>query len=164
MAVAQSGSLTEKCYAVPDVFTKTYNTGGIAAYGYTGTTIQNNAVLAGTLETTEQSNIARITGRLNVDPTFSNNVASENVLVQGAKITEGTAADNEQGLTVTDEQLRSQELYQNTLGWDFESVWTMDEEQGRPVLPKLSESGGSGAGRSGAGGAGPHRRNHCDCC
>ena len=134
MAVAQSGSLTEKCYAVPDVFTKTYNTGGIAAYGYTGTTIQNNAVLAGTLETTEQSNIARITGRLNVDPTFSNNVASENVLVQGAKITEGTAADNEQGLTVTDEQLRSQELYQNTLGWDFESVWTMDEEQGRPVL------------------------------
>ena len=61
MAVAQSGSLTEKCYAVPDVFTKTYNTGGIAAYGYTGTTIQNNAVLAGTLETTEQINIARIT-------------------------------------------------------------------------------------------------------
>ena len=144
VAVAERNSVTENCYTVPDLSTVGSNTGGITAYGYgandTGaaTIIRNNAVLAGSITNGNGENIARITGRLNGDPTFSNNVASENVLVRGEQITGGTL-DNNQGLTVTDEELKSQELYQNTLDWDFDSVWDISSELGRPVLKNVPE-------------------------
>ncbi|NBD24564.1 phosphodiester glycosidase family protein [Paenibacillus glycinis] len=133
VAVSENGSTLESSYAVPDVHSDTNNTGGLTAYAYTGAVIRNNALLAGTIDSGSGSNIARIAGRLNGTPTFQNNIASTNALVQGAAVSGGTAANN-QGLSVTDASLAMEATYESTLGWDFYSVWDMSAALGRPIL------------------------------
>ncbi|SDC15292.1 Predicted protein [Paenibacillus sp. UNCCL117] len=133
VAVSEGGSVLEKSYAVPDVNSKENNTGGISAYAYTNATIRDNALLAGTITNAAGSNIGRITGRVNGTPVFQNNMASAGALVQGVAATGGTSS-NKQGLTVTDNALQLQSTYQNTLGWDFTSVWKMSSSSSRPVL------------------------------
>ncbi|WP_010272534.1 metallophosphoesterase [Paenibacillus senegalensis] len=138
VAVSESGSVLESSYAVPRVYSEANNTGGLSAYAYTNAVIKNNALMAGTIANGSDSNIARITGRLNGTPTFLNNVASVNALVQGSVVSGGTA-NNHQGLSVTDEALTLLSTYQTTLGWDFQEVWEMNTETGRPVLQYFDE-------------------------
>src|SRR5690606_31380940 len=116
----------------PDVYSTNNNTGGISAYAYTGAVLRNNALLAGTIDNGGGSNIARITGRLNGTPTFQNNIASSNALVQGAPVS-GGASDNRQGLSMSDEALREQTTYEG-IGWDFSTVWKMSSVLQRPML------------------------------
>ena len=133
VSVSEAGSVIESCYVIPNVFSYAQNTGGISSYGRSDSVIRNSAVLSGAVENGNKTTAARIMGKLKGSPEFENNVASENALVQGQKVTGGTA-DNEQGLTVTEAQLKSQSLYDETLGWDFEAVWTWDNGLARPVL------------------------------
>lgn len=137
VAVSESGSIMERVYAVPDIYSTNNNTGGLSAYAYTGAVIRDSAVLSGTIDNDGGSNIARIVGRLNGSPTMQNNIASANALVQGAPVSGGTASNN-QGQTVTDEALRLQDTYES-LGWDFQRVWMMSAVLERPVLRTVSE-------------------------
>ncbi|MFS0723990.1 phosphodiester glycosidase family protein [Paenibacillus sp. 1P07SE] len=133
VAVAESGSLLQTSYAVPDVHSELNNTGGLTAYAYTGATIRHNTLLAGRIDNGGGSNIARVTGRVNGTPVFEGNRASENALVQGQIVTGGTAA-NRQGQSVTDQTLALQSTYEGTLGWDFDRIWQMEPQTQRPVL------------------------------
>ncbi|TBL79482.1 phosphodiester glycosidase family protein [Paenibacillus thalictri] len=138
VAVSESGSTLQSSYAIPNVHSALNNTGGISAYAYTNATIKNNALLAGTITNGGNTNIARITGRENGTPTFQNNIASANALVQGAAVSGGTAGNN-QGLSVTDNELKQLKTYEDTLGWDFYSVWEMSTVLGRPILRHVQE-------------------------
>jgi len=138
VAVSESGSLLESSYAVPNVNSTLNNTGGISAYAYTNAAIKNNALLAGTITNGSNSNIGRITGRVNGTPVFQNNIASTNARVQGLVVTGGTSGDN-QGLSVTDNALALQSTYEDTLGWDFYSVWEMSAVLDRPILRNVQE-------------------------
>ncbi len=136
VAVSESNSVVDSCYAVPNAYSTVYNTGGLVAYGYTGTAVKNNAVLAGTIGNGDNTNLARILGRLSGTPTFQNNIASENALVQGQAVS-GGLLNNNQGLSVSDSDLALRSTYEDDLGWDFSSVWEFSTSMGRPALQNL---------------------------
>ncbi|CAI6086539.1 phosphodiester glycosidase family protein [Cohnella sp. JJ-181] len=138
VAVSENGSSIRSSYAVPSVYSQQNNTGGISAYAYTGALIRDNALLAGTVANGGGTNIGRIAGRLNGTPTFANNRASANALVQGVAATGGTLS-NQQGLSVTDAQLAAQPVYEDDLGWDFYGVWEMSAYLDRPILRNAPE-------------------------
>ncbi|MFD0958502.1 phosphodiester glycosidase family protein [Paenibacillus chungangensis] len=136
-AVSESGSILERVYAVPDVYSINNNTGGLSAYAYTGAVIRDSALLSGTIDNGGGNRIARIVGRLNGTPTMQNNIASVNALVQGMQVSGGTA-NNNQGLTVAEAVLSQQNTYED-LGWDFQNVWKMSAVLKRPVLRDVAE-------------------------
>lgn len=137
-SVSEAGSLIDSCYAIPQVHSDVNNTGGISAYAYTGATIRNCAVYAGSISNVNEENIGRITGRLKDAPTFSNNIASDNVLINGSAVSGGELI-NKNGLSVSDGELLPQSTFEIDLGWDFTSVWVMDSALGRPVLRQARE-------------------------
>lgn len=137
-AVSEAGSLIDSCYAVPQVHSQVNNTGGIAAYAYTGATIRNCALFSGSVSNSKAENIGRITGRLKDAPVFSGNIASENVLINNTPVDTGTQSDKN-GLTVAESKLLLQSTFEITLGWDFSSTWMMDTALGRPVLRAARE-------------------------
>lgn len=137
-SVSEAGSLIDSCYAIPQVHSDVNNTGGISAYTYTGATIRNCAVYAGSISNVNDENIGRITGRLKDAPTFSNNIASDNVLINGSAVSGGELI-NKNGLSVSDGELLLQSTFEIDLGWDFTSVWMMDSALGRPVLRQARE-------------------------
>ncbi|MBD9197919.1 MAG: hypothetical protein EGQ09_12845, partial [Clostridiales bacterium] len=134
-----STGTVKNCYVSADITTQTNNCGIIGGYGYKGTVYQGNVVLSGsTLTTTNDWNHARICGRNNGEnTTFLNNLSCEDVTINGATVPDG-AADNKQGLDKTAQELTQEATYTG-IGWDFESVWTMDETLGRPVLQACRE-------------------------
>jgi uncharacterized membrane-anchored protein/uncharacterized protein YigE (DUF2233 family) len=135
VAVSEAGSRLEGSYVVPNVESADNNTGGITAYAYAGAVIRDNAVLAGAI-TSGGSNIGRFVGRLNGAPTLANNIASVNALVQGTAASGGTAS-NGQGQDSTDQALVAQTTYESTLGWNFNRIWVLDKEEGRPLLQSV---------------------------
>lgn len=137
VAVSEAGSRLESSYVVPDVESAESNTGGITAYAHTGAIIRDNAVLAGTIEN-GGSNIGRIVGRLNGTPTLANNIASAGALVQGSAVSGGTA-NNAQGLNATDVSLGDPWIYEETLGWNFSTIWRWSAALDRPVLRNVPE-------------------------
>lgn len=137
-SVSEAGSLIDSCYAIPQVHSDVNNTGGISAYAYTGATIRNCAVYAGSISNVNEENIGRITGRLKDAPTFSNNIASDNVLINGSAVSGGELI-NKNGLSVSDGELLLKSTFEIDLGWDFTSVWVMDSALGRPVLRQARE-------------------------
>ena len=83
----------------------------------------------------------RVVGRIKSghDPVLENNYGSIKVQVPGEQ--QGVAAaDTEKGATASLAQLKSQAFYQETLGWDFETIWKWDENGSRPVLQMLPEA------------------------
>lgn len=137
-AVAENGSLIKNCYVMAKIYSSNNNTGGISAYAYTGATIRDCCVLGSLIENGNDTNIARIVGRLNGTPTLTNNIASENALIQDAMVS-STSSTSSQGLTVDRATLASSNVYTSTLGWDFETSWVMDTSLGRPVLSGVDE-------------------------
>ncbi len=135
-AVSESNSVVDSCYAVPNAYSTVYNTGGLVGYGYTGTVVKNNVVLAGNIGNGDNVRLARILGRPSGTPTFINNIASENALVQGALVT-GGLLNNNQGLSVSDSDLALRSTYEEDLGWDFSAAWEFNANRGRPVLQNL---------------------------
>ena len=135
----QATGVVENCYVSGSFTTETNNSGCIGGYGYTNTRYEGNVVLSGsTLSTANDRNHARICGRNNGNPTFSNNLSCTDVTINGKTVT-GGAANNMQGLDKTAEELKQQNTY-TAIGWDFSSVWAMDETLNRPVLLECREA------------------------
>ncbi|WP_020618643.1 phosphodiester glycosidase family protein [Paenibacillus daejeonensis] len=139
VAVAEPGSLLEQSYVLPDVYSQENNTGGIAAYAYSGAIIRDNAVLVGTIDNGGGSNIGRIVGRVNGTPTLQNNRASQQTLVQGSPVSGGGLSDS-QGLTTAAADLGRPEVYVNSLGWSFSTSWQWSAALARPQLRGVQEA------------------------
>ena len=138
-AVAEATSGVKNCYSQATVYSTNNNTGGISAYAYTGTYINDCVTLSGHIDNGGGSNISRVVGRLRGTPSLDNNYASENALVQTLPIT-CSDATNKEGKTVENENITSS-LFENTLGWDLDTVWNYNSSSGinRPTLSGFDE-------------------------
>ena len=127
----QNSGVVKNCWVQAQVTSTTNNSGLIGGYGYTGTVYQGNVVMSGsTLTSKNDWNHARICGRNNGSPTYTNNLACADVTINGNTVS-GGALDNMQGADKTAQQLQEQTTYE-AIGWDFDTVWEMQD--GRPVL------------------------------
>lgn len=138
VAVSNSNSIIKNCYAVPVVNSIHNNTGGISAYAYENAIIKNCAVVGGLIKNGGTKNVARIVGRVKGTPILTNNVASENTLLQNSVVTSNDAG-SPNGKTIDKSSFTSVNLYRKVLNWDFSNCWEMDESLGRPTLISLQE-------------------------
>src|SRR5699024_9926329 len=133
VGITNRGSVTENIYATGSVSAESSNTGGLSGYAYNNTTIQNSVALNPSVVTGSSAN--RIVGRVLAGETATlvNNYADENIFISS----EGVKTDdpnNERGQSVTTEELSDAAFYIDSLGWDFEHIWTWDETANRPLL------------------------------
>ncbi|ONK23582.1 hypothetical protein BLX87_10205 [Bacillus sp. VT-16-64] len=133
VGITNTESITENSYAAGSVSAGSSNAGGISGYGYNETTLQNSVALNDMVNTISYAN--RIVGRVKAGHTATlvNNVANHHMTVSKEGVT-NEAANNEKGLGKSIEQLASQPLYENELGWDFNGTWTWDDVAKRPLL------------------------------
>ncbi len=78
--------------------------------------------------------------------TLNNNLADENMIVSKEGITKEDP-QNEKGLGKAQEELNSQTLFEEELGWDFHKIWIWNEEAGRPLLAQNQEKLDIGGGK-----------------
>ncbi|MEU7913268.1 metallophosphoesterase [Microbispora bryophytorum] len=133
IGVALAGSTTERVFSTGAVTADSRNDGGVAGYGYTGTTIRDSIALNPTI--TAPSWAHRFLGRVlaNNVATLSNNWAAETVEAKSQTETAiGAATLN--GATATRDEAAGQAFWAGRLGFDFERVWQWDAGLGRPVL------------------------------
>lgn len=135
-------------YTSGTVSTLTRNIGLIAGYSYSTATIQGAVALDGAVtQGSGQSanNIGRVNGQNNTSvasrgATYVNNLALDSLrLTTGttAATVTGTATDR-QGLSTTAAALTQQSTFEG-IGWDFQTVWTMDAASSRPHLAAVAE-------------------------
>jgi hypothetical protein len=129
----------DRCYAVCAVWNEgTPSAAGICGSNDNKITISNCAAVNPTIDggTYSYFSATRILC-WEATATYNNNIAFDRMLVNGALITGGSLW-NKNGADRTREQLRSQETYDtNSLGWDFNTVWTMGN--GNYPLPVLTK-------------------------
>ncbi|GAA4204649.1 metallophosphoesterase [Microbispora amethystogenes] len=133
IGVALAGSTTERVFSTGAVTADSRNDGGVAGYGYTGTTIRDSIALNPTV--TAPSWAHRFLGRVlaNNVATLVNNWAAETVTAKSQTETAiGPATLN--GATATRDEAGGQAFWADRLGFDFASVWQWDAGLGRPVL------------------------------
>ncbi|MEV4455052.1 metallophosphoesterase [Microbispora sp. NPDC049633] len=140
IGVALAGSTTERVFATGAVTADSRNDGGVAGYGYTGTTIRDSIALNPAV--TAPSWAHRFLGRVlaNNVATLSNNWAAETVEAKSQTETAiGPATLN--GATATRDEAATQAFWAGKLGFDFERVWQWDAGLGRPVLRGMAAPG-----------------------
>ena len=140
VGVALAGSVTENVYAAGAVSAASRNTGGVVGYGYTGTEIRNGLALNPSV--TAPSYAHRFLGRVlsGNTATLENNWASEGVVASVQSNLDEPAATNWSGATATLAQTRDPQFFAQTLGWDFENVWTWHDAAARPILAAAPEN------------------------
>ncbi|GIP36092.1 hypothetical protein J2TS4_53020 [Paenibacillus sp. J2TS4] len=131
--ITNRGSLTENVYSIGAVTAEESNAGGLSGYGYNHTVIQNSIALNPSVVTGSAAN--RIVGRILAGETATlvNNYANKNMFVssEGVKVDD---PNNEKGQGVGAESFNQPSFFIDSLGWDFESVWTWNEQAKRPLL------------------------------
>ncbi|MGW0802519.1 metallophosphoesterase [Nonomuraea sp. NPDC002799] len=133
IGVALAGSITERVFATGSVRADGRNDGGVAGYGYTGTTIRDSIALNPTV--TAPSWAHRFLGRVlagNV-ATLSNNWAAETVKA-GPQTETATGPATLNGATALQNEAADPSFWSGKLGFDLESVWQWDTGLGRPIL------------------------------
>ncbi|MBP1914982.1 hypothetical protein J2Z23_001937 [Lederbergia galactosidilyticus] len=146
ICITNRESLTENIYASGSVSAGQSNAGGLSGYAYNATTIQNSIALNPSVVTISSAN--RIVGRVlaGETATLNNNLADENMIVSKEGITKEDP-QNEKGLGKAQEELNSQTLFEEELGWDFHKIWIWNEEAGRPLLAQNQEKLDIGGGK-----------------
>ncbi|MPV36312.1 metallophosphoesterase [Georgenia subflava] len=139
VGVALAGSVTENVYSTGAVSADTRNTGGVVGYGYTGTEIRNGIALNPSV--TAPSYAHRFLGRVlsGNTATLENNWASAGVVASVQSNLDEPTATNWSGATASLHQTRDPLFFAETLGWDFESVWSWHDAAARPVLTAAPE-------------------------
>lgn len=132
VGMTNSGSVTENVYASGNVTTNASNAGGITGYAYNNTTVKNVIALNASVKATYAN---RIVGRVasGQTATLENNFANELMTVDKKGVATNSL-DNQNGQDVSLTLFETQAFYADTLKWDFETVWTWDEEKKVPVL------------------------------
>ena len=140
---ADTNNSITNCYASVSGSATASSVGVITGYAYKETTLTGNVALTG--ELTSPGSISRICGKEKTTPiSYAHNLSCEDVTINGATVSDGKA-DNMQGLNKTAAELMQEATYTG-IGWDFDSVWTMDETLGRPVLRACREKAAAGSG------------------
>ena len=152
----------ENCYAIPDIRTGEH-IGGFVGAG-NGTVISNSYAAGESLPTgivvgytsglaemgtiqnsvsifPEMTSVNRISkgGTLSGNYGFVGTTASDksgNILTPKP---ENVGKDQPYGADVSETCLKSEEFYQDTLGWDFRDVWTMPSAESGYMFPVLKE-------------------------
>lgn len=145
VGIAMGGSVTENVFAAGAVTATDRNAGGVVSYGYEDTTVEHVVSLntAITAPSYAHGIVGRVLAGQSAD--LADNHTSAAVPVTGETLTDPPAADNWKGAEVPDEELRTQAFFEG-LGWDFEAVWTWNEEEQRPAL--RAETGSSAAAQT----------------
>ena len=91
----------------------------------------SSCVVLGDTSLTAPTTPGRIWG--NGDTSGTNNYADPNVLVNGATVSGGTST-NRNGADVSPSTYHTQAFWQNTLGWDFDTIWYWDSTANLPKL------------------------------
>lgn len=108
--------------------------GGLA--GTTWAPIVNSAALNPWIKSSAEGNlnkIHRLVGDIEFETEVINSYALDNMLVNGAIVTDGTS-DFWSGENKSIEEFQKQLTYGNGLNWDFENVWKIRENHGYPYL------------------------------
>ncbi|MEH7011041.1 metallophosphoesterase [Neobacillus niacini] len=132
VGITNTGSLTENSFATGNVHAVKSNAGGISGYAYDGTVIQNTIALNNSVNSPSSAN--RIVGKILAGevPVLTNNLSIGDMAVDVESVT-AEDANNSKGLGVNPEEV-NMKLFDETLGWDFEGVWSWDETTKLPVL------------------------------
>lgn len=127
----------ENCYVEADLTTSKYS-GPIAAYPNTITV--TNCVVGGGSSTCTRDQEEMFNGRLiGTYEKFANNFMTNNYVDETFTINDvialgGKDPNSKLGADADETQLSSQSFYEETMGWDFESVWKWNESTKRPTL------------------------------
>jgi hypothetical protein len=128
--VAHVTNTVEKCLVLGNInFSASTPVAGVASCGQNNSS-KNCVAAMGSIATTSTSagRVLSVSTRLGV-----NNYALDTMTVKGATVSGGTTT-NYNGANATIQQLKSKAFYQNTMGWDMENVWTIDDGNDFPKL------------------------------
>ncbi|MCC3356112.1 GLUG motif-containing protein [Bacillus sp. REN16] len=133
IGITNTGSITENSFAAGAVSAAKSNAGGISGYAYQDTIIRNTIALNESVTASSSAN--RVVGKVLSGETaiLVNNLANAGMTVtKEAVTTESTTNEKGQGITL--DVIDSQGLYTEQLSWDFENIWTWNEQTKRPEL------------------------------
>lgn len=136
IGIGQATSVTERVYSTGRITsTEERSLAGISGYAYEGTVVQDSVAL--NEEITGRSWAHRIVSRVLDDKpetaTLRNNYAPD-TLVPSVQNDDSEGGETLNGATRPFAEFQTPEFYQEVLGWDFDTVWSWDNELKRPVF------------------------------
>ncbi|MGO1972135.1 MAG: metallophosphoesterase [Propionibacteriaceae bacterium] len=138
VGVGLTGSTTERVLATGAVTSRTNNAGGLVGYAYGGTTIRDSIALNPSVQAAQSAHA--VLGRYSSGaPTLTGNYARDDMEVEKETYNVDPAPDNPKGGPVSEEQMKSREFYETTLGWDFDETWAWNADLERPTLRAVPE-------------------------
>ena len=127
-----TGTVIERIYCMGDI-----STGSTSAGVVMGNTDGVNSVSASVSLISSISGpghrIVSVGGSATFTPILNNNFANDAMIISGSLVSGGTTS-NQDGADVSPSTYHTQAFWQNTLGWDFDTVWYWDDTE---QLPKL---------------------------
>ncbi|MCR5433692.1 MAG: hypothetical protein K6F20_04780 [Bacteroidaceae bacterium] len=134
--VGYTFSSIDKCYAKGDVNGVTYGGGVVGELDGSTASISNSVACCNILSLTAQSSWgSRVVGGFKngaAEP-GNTNYALSTMQVSLNNVPQTKTDDSVEGRAKTEAELKTKSVYQ-TLGWDFNNVWKIDEGTGYPYL------------------------------
>ncbi|MBR5356474.1 MAG: hypothetical protein IK121_06100, partial [Lachnospiraceae bacterium] len=124
-------------YSFGKVSSLTRNAGGVCAYGYSNSKIEDCAYYGDSVTAKVEGSSGRILGKEKGTPKLISNIANQDILIDGAKVT-GTLNDKN-GWDVGRGYFDKAGIYAGKLDWDFSKVWYFDTVTSRPKLREFEK-------------------------
>ena len=149
--VAYNYGVVDKCYAVGNLFSKNYGAGVVGYNDGEGAVVKNCAAMNNKIDVTYESQSAQsggygqriIGGIKNGAPAPEmNNYALKTMQVSVNNVAQKVYDDIMNGTAKTAAQLKSEATYKE-LGWDFNSVWKIEEGSSYPYQTEIIAESGS---------------------
>ena len=149
--VAYNYGVVDKCYAVGNLFSKNYGAGVVGYNDGEGAVVKNCAAMNNKIDVTYESQSAQggnygmriIGGIKNGAPAPEmNNYALKTMQVSVNDVPQKLYDDILNGVAKTAAQLKSEATYKE-LGWDFNSVWKIEEGSSYPYQTEIIAESGS---------------------
>jgi len=149
--VAYNYGVVDKCYAVGNLFSKNYGAGVVGYNDGEGAVVKNCAAMNNKIDVTYESQSAlsggygqRIIGGIknNAPAPEMNNYALKTMQVSVNDVPQKLYDDILNGTAKTAAQLKSEATYKE-LGWDFNSVWKIEEGSSYPYQTEIIAESGS---------------------
>ena len=125
-------------YSFGEVESNSRNAGGVCAYAYTNSKIENCAYFGKQVLTNVAGSSGRILGKAKGTPELNNNIANQDALIDGAKVT--GALNDQNGWDVAKAYFEKAGIYTGKLDWDFSSAWYFDTVSNRPKLREFENT------------------------
>lgn len=99
--------------------------------------ISNTLTAAAHMNARQSGTSERLIGLAGRNMTLSNNYITKSTLFDGGRSSDFGDADSAEGAQVDDAEAKTKDFYVNTLGWDFDNVWTFLEGTEGKAYPVL---------------------------